>query len=73
MRRTGWRRVYDLPERVIPDELLDAEPTDAECLAYLVGVTARALGVATHADLVDYQRLNASTPRGSTTPRWRPG
>src|ERR1017187_6256054 len=24
-RRTGWRRVYDLPERVLPGELLNAE------------------------------------------------
>jgi uncharacterized protein YcaQ len=59
VRRTGWRRIYDLPERVIPKDLLDADPTDAECLAHLVGVTARALGVATHADLTDYQRLNS--------------
>ena len=59
VRRTGWRRVYDLPERVIPQDLLGTRPTDAECLAYLVGVTARALGVATHADLADYQRLNS--------------
>ncbi|HEX4832244.1 MAG TPA: crosslink repair DNA glycosylase YcaQ family protein [Trebonia sp.] len=59
VRRTGWRRVYDLPERVIPAPLLDAGPDDAECLAYLAGVTARALGVATSADLVDYQRLNS--------------
>jgi uncharacterized protein YcaQ len=58
VRRTGWRRVYDLPERVLPDELLGAEPTDAECLAYLAGVAARALGVVTQADLVDYHRLN---------------
>jgi uncharacterized protein len=60
VRRAGWRRIYDLPERVIPKPLLDAEPTDAECLAYLVGVAARALGVATHADLTDYHRLNGS-------------
>jgi uncharacterized protein len=58
VRRAGWRRIYDLPERAIPKPLLDAEPTDAECLAYLVGVAARALGVATHADLTDYHRLN---------------
>jgi uncharacterized protein len=58
VRRTGWRRVYDLPERVIPKELLDQAPTDAECLSYLVGTVARALGVATHADFVEYQRLN---------------
>ena len=61
VRRTGWRRVYDLPERVLPQELLGAEPSDSECLAYLAGVTARALGVVTHADLVDYHRLNYLT------------
>jgi uncharacterized protein YcaQ len=58
VRRTGWRRVYDLPERVIPKDLLDHEPTDAQCLSYLVGTVSRALGVATHADFVEYQRLN---------------
>jgi uncharacterized protein len=58
VRRIGWRRVYDLPERAVPGPLLDHEPTDAECLAYLVGATARALGVATQADLIEYQRLN---------------
>jgi uncharacterized protein len=58
VRRTGWRRVYDLPERVIPAELLNADPTDADCLAQMVAVTARALGVATHADFRDYHRLD---------------
>jgi uncharacterized protein len=58
VRRTGWRRVYDLPERVMPAPLLDTEPNDSDCLAYLVGVSARSLGVATHADLADYHRLN---------------
>jgi uncharacterized protein len=57
VRRTGWRRVYDLPERVLPAALRDAEPSDLECVTYLAGVTARALGVATHADLLDYHRL----------------
>jgi uncharacterized protein len=56
-RRTGWRRVYDLPERVLPPELLDAEPSDAECVTHLAAVAARALGVVTRADLADYQRL----------------
>src|SRR5271165_6929939 len=65
VRRTGWRRVYDLPERVLPQELLGAEPSDPECLAYLAGVTARALGVVTHADLVDYHRLNYLTSEKS--------
>ena len=57
VRRTGWRRVYDLPERVLPDELLGAEPADPECHAYLAGVAARALGVVTRADLAEYHRL----------------
>ncbi len=61
VRRTGWRRVYDLPERVLPGELRDAEPADSECVAYLAGVTARALGVVTYADLLDYHRLNGLT------------
>jgi uncharacterized protein len=57
-RRTGWRRVYDLAERVLPDDLLGGGPSDEECLIRLAGVAARALGVVTRADLVDYQRLN---------------
>jgi len=58
VRRTGWRRIYDLPERVIPKDLIDRAPTDAECLSYLVGTATRALGVATHADFIEYLRLN---------------
>ncbi len=61
VRREGWRRVYDLPERVVPPDLLELEPTDSECLAHLAGVTARALGVVTRADLIDYPRLRMMT------------
>ena len=61
VRRTGWRRVYVLPERVLPAALLNAEPSDRECITYLAGVTARALGVVTQADLIDYHRLNYLT------------
>ncbi len=56
-RRTGWRRVYDLPERVLPSALLAADPSDEECVIHLAGVAARALCVVTRADLTDYQRL----------------
>src|SRR6201989_489771 len=58
VRRTGWRRVYDLPERVLPAELSGAEPSDAQCRAHLAGVTARALAVVAQADLTEYHRLN---------------
>ena len=65
-RRTGWRRVYDLPERVLPEELRQAEMTDAQCLTHLTAVAARALGVITRADLTDYQRLpNFGTGRNA--------
>jgi len=57
VRREGWRRVYDLPERVLPGDLLAHEPTDAECLAHLAASAARSLGVVTRADLIDYHRL----------------
>jgi len=60
-RRVGWRRVYDLPERVLPPELLAADPTDSECVARLVMTASRALGVATRSDLMDYNRFRAGT------------
>jgi uncharacterized protein len=63
VRREGWRRVYDLPERVLPSDLLSHDPPDEECLAHLAGVAARALGVATRTDLIDYHRLNHLTDR----------
>ena len=38
-RRDGWRRVYDLPERVAARRAArPASRSDAECLAHLVGV-----------------------------------
>src|SRR5262249_33742679 len=57
VRRIGWRRVYDLPERVIPADLLNLELTDEQCLSRLLSVAARALGVVTPADGPDYHRL----------------
>src|SRR5262249_46755129 len=42
----------------LPPELMRAEPTDAECLIHLAGISARALGVVTKADLTDYHRIS---------------
>jgi uncharacterized protein YcaQ len=61
VRRDGWRRVYDLPRRVLPRELLDTDPSDEECLAHLAAVAARALGAVTRGDLIDYHRLRDLT------------
>ena len=55
--RRGWKRVYDLPERVVPPELLRMEPDDHECNVALVRRAAARLGIATVADLADYYRM----------------
>ena len=55
--RRSWKRVYDLASRVIPPELLDKDPTDAECNAWKVASAGAHHGIATRADLADYYRL----------------
>ncbi|WP_336207789.1 winged helix-turn-helix domain-containing protein [Nonomuraea sp. LPB2021202275-12-8] len=56
-RRVGWRRVYDLAERVVPADLAAQELSDEECIIRLAAIAGRALGVATRGDLIDFLRL----------------
>ncbi|MEU9237749.1 winged helix-turn-helix domain-containing protein [Streptomyces subrutilus] len=56
-RRRGWKRVYDLPERAVPEALLHDDLEDRECLRRLVALAGQSLGVGTRADLADYHRL----------------
>ncbi len=60
-RRSSFERVYDLSDRVIPAELRSAPalPED-EQQRRLILIGARALGVATEADLRDFFRLDAA-------------
>ncbi|MCP9210908.1 winged helix-turn-helix domain-containing protein [Streptomyces sp. NEAU-Y11] len=55
--RRGWKRVYDLAERAVPDALLHDDLDDTECLRRLVRLAGQSLGVGTRADIADYHRL----------------
>lgn len=61
--RTGFERLYDLPERVLPAKVLAQDPDEVEAIRTLVERSADALGVATESDLRDYYRLSPSASR----------
>lgn len=57
-RRPSFERVYDVPERVLPAAVMaQPTPSDEDAIRELLRISARALGVATAADLRDYFRL----------------
>ncbi|QHD06068.1 winged helix-turn-helix domain-containing protein [Pseudomonas sp. R76] len=62
--RRGFERLYDLPERVIPGEILQ-QPllSEAEAQRGLLLHSATALGVGTEKDLRDYFRLDPADSR----------
>ena len=73
VRRVGWRRVYDLAERAIPqvhrepttgERWSDADgvhgPDDDACLRGLLERSVRVMGVGTFGDVVDVHRLGPS-------------
>lgn len=62
--RRNFSRVYDLPERAIPAELLNAEPvTREDAHREFLRIAARALGVGTESDLADYYRIRPREAR----------
>lgn len=62
--RRGFERLYDLPERVLPGELLDRpDPGESDAQRQLLLRAAEALGIATATDLRDYFRLEAADCR----------
>ncbi len=57
-RRVNFERWYDIPERVLPADILAAPtPTREDAQRQLMRIAAAALGIATEPDLGDYFRL----------------
>jgi uncharacterized protein YcaQ len=66
-RNSQFEILYDLPERVIPREHLEAPvPSEREAAKELVRRAARSHGVATVRDLADYYRMRAVPGQGQT-------
>lgn len=61
--RTGFERVYALPEQVLPAEVLGRDVPRDEAHRALIGHAARALGIATVSDLADYFRMRSDDTR----------
>ena len=57
-RQAGFARVYDLAERVLPDEQIKREITHEDARRELARQATRALGVFTRRDLADYFRIS---------------
>jgi hypothetical protein len=63
-KRVRFERRYDVPERVIPSQYLNApEPTTEDAHRQLLEIGARSLGVGTVADIADYFRIRVPEAR----------
>ena len=66
--RIGWRRVYELAERIVPLKLRDhpdwiddagvVGPSDESCIRALIADGARTVGVGSAGDIADVHRLS---------------
>jgi len=62
--RQGFQRLYDLPERVIPQALLDApEPSEQEFLRAVALRAVRGRGALTVSGMVEHNRLRGGVAR----------
>jgi uncharacterized protein YcaQ len=55
--RRAWRRVYQ-PASVLGPGVLAQDPSDQDCLTFLVQRSLRSIGTGTAADIADYFRLH---------------
>jgi uncharacterized protein len=67
-RRDGFERIYDVPERVIPADVLALPtPNERDGFLQLMDLSGQALGVGTAFDLRDYFRLPVADAARATT------
>src|SRR5205085_7490985 len=67
--RRSFERLYDLPERVLPADVLNAPtPTRAEATRELLRLSARARGVARERHLRDSVRLTVEDAKAGGAP-----
>jgi uncharacterized protein YcaQ len=62
-RRSGFQRIYDLAERVLPANTDLRRPSDAEVDRHFLLRAARALGVGTLRDLAEYFRIRPTSAK----------
>jgi uncharacterized protein YcaQ len=59
--RNSFKRLYALPEQVLPQHILDHTPSDADAKKKLFLQAARAIGVGTYTDIADWHRMSPTT------------
>ncbi|MEZ5649370.1 MAG: crosslink repair DNA glycosylase YcaQ family protein [Burkholderiaceae bacterium] len=63
-RRGNFEKAFDLIERIVPTEVLNqTTPAEPDAVRHLLTLGARALGVATAEDMIDYFRLPPTLAR----------
>jgi uncharacterized protein YcaQ len=59
--RDAFKRLYALPEQVLPQHILDHMPSDADAKKKLFLQAATATGVGTYTDIADWHRMSPTT------------
>jgi uncharacterized protein YcaQ len=59
--RDSFKRLYALPEQILPQSILDHMPSDADAKKRLFLQAARAIGVGTYTDIADWHRMSPTT------------
>jgi uncharacterized protein YcaQ len=59
--RDSFKRLYALPEQVLPQSILDHTPSDADAKKKLFLQAASAIGVGTYTDIADWHRMSPTT------------